>query len=90
MAGAMKEARIGLYTPRAVIDTIWPLWLAAVTRPPVSARQGQARSSAAARDEFRGIVAWAVGQALAADLYEIRKRVRRVRVCPRASHCGRR
>ena len=82
LTGAMKEARIGLYTPRLVIDTIWPLFLAAVTREPTSARQGRARSIAAATDEFRGIAAWAVGQALGADPDEIRKRVRRIRRAP--------
>jgi hypothetical protein len=73
--GAMKETRVGLYTPRQAIDALWPLFFDAVTGPPASAKQGAARTRTQAHDEFAGIVAWAVGQALGADLDEIRARV---------------
>ena len=73
-AGAMKEARAGYYTPRYAIDTIWPMFLEAVGRPPISDKQGKARTAGQARFEFKGIAAWAVGQALAEDLDEVRAR----------------
>ena len=75
MAGAMKEARAGFYSAREAIDALWPIFLGAVTKPPASAKQGAARSKEQASDEFAGITAWGVGQALAADLDEVRGRV---------------
>ena len=75
LVGAMKEAGVGLYTPRRVIDTIWPMFLEAVTKPPASGKQGTPRSPAAARSEFKAITAWAVGQALAANPDGIQARI---------------
>ena len=42
---------------------------------PASGRQGAARNGSVATSEFRGILAWAIGQANAADLDEVRARV---------------
>jgi hypothetical protein len=75
LAGAMKEARAGYYTARQAIDAIWPLWSAAATAPPTSAKQGSARTAEQANDEFIGLLAWAVGQANGADLGDVRARV---------------
>jgi hypothetical protein len=73
--GAMKEARLGLYPAQAAIDAIAPMFLHAVAKPPVSGKQRAARNGAVAESEFHGILAWAVGQALGADLDEIQARV---------------
>jgi hypothetical protein len=72
MVGAMKESRLGLYTPREAIDAIKPVFLQAVAQPPSSGKQGTARSGAEATAEFCGILAWSVGQALGADLDDVR------------------
>jgi Bifunctional DNA primase/polymerase, N-terminal/Protein of unknown function (DUF3987) len=75
LAGAMKEAAAGFYSAAEAIDVLRPMFIDAVTRAPVSDQQGQARSITQAESEFRGLLAWAVGQALAADPDETRKRV---------------
>jgi hypothetical protein len=75
MAGALKEAVAGFYSAREAIDAIWPLFLTAVTAPPQSDKQGAARSTAEAGSEFAGILAWAVGQARAANPQETVMRV---------------
>lgn len=75
LTGAMKEARIGLYTAQEAIDVIRPMFIDAVTKPPTSGKQGPARSEHEAESEFGGILAWAIGQALGTDLDEIRARV---------------
>ena len=51
------------------------LFLAAVAQEPVSGKQGAARSGGVVESEWRGILPWAVGQALAANLDETRARV---------------
>jgi replicative DNA helicase len=75
LAGAMKEARIGLYSAREAIDVLKPMFTTAAMKPPVSVHRGAARSATEAESEFAGILAWAIGQALGADIGEIRKRV---------------
>jgi hypothetical protein len=67
--GAMKEARAGYYSAESVIDTLKPIFTNSVQLEP---RQ---RTPAAAQSEWNGIVAWAVAQALTADLDEIHARV---------------
>src|SRR5271165_3186889 len=71
--GAMKEARAGFYSAQTVIDTIKPMFITAATRPPTGGERQ--RTTAEAEHEWRGIVAWSVGQALAADLDQVRARV---------------
>ena len=73
-AGAMKEARIGLY-PAQRGRHHQGMFLDAVAKPPASGEQGAARTGAVARSEFDGILAWAVGQAVAADPDEVQARV---------------
>jgi hypothetical protein len=75
LTGAMKEARIGLYTAQEAIDTLRDMFLAEVAKQPASAKQGEPRKGKVAESEFAGILGWAVGQALAADPDDIRTRV---------------
>jgi hypothetical protein len=75
LAGAMKEARAGYYPACVAVDTFRAMFLAEVAKPPASGKQGEPRTGTTARSEFDGILAWAVGQALAADLDEVRARV---------------
>lgn len=75
LVGAMKEARAGYYPAPSAADTIKQMFVEAVAQPPASGRQGAARNGSVATSEFRGILAWAIGQANAADLDEVRARV---------------
>ena len=75
LVGAMKEARAGYYPAMTAYDTIRPMFLEAVAKPPASSHQDAARNGEVAGSEFDGILAWAVGQANAADLDEVRARV---------------
>jgi hypothetical protein len=72
---AMKEARAGYYPAQAAINAITPMFLEAAAKPPMSGKQGAARNGAVARSEFHGMLAWAVGQALGADLDEVHARL---------------
>jgi hypothetical protein len=72
---AMKEARLGLYPAQTAIEAITPMFLEAAAKPPISGKQGAARNGAVARSEFNGMLAWAVGQALGADLDEVQARI---------------
>jgi Bifunctional DNA primase/polymerase, N-terminal len=74
-AGAMKEARAGLIPARLVADTLHSVFVEAVGKPPTSKGQGPARHGAKARSEYAGILAWAVAQANAANLDDVRSRV---------------
>lgn len=75
--GAMKEARAGYLSARRTLKTLRAMFLEAVTEPPSSDKQGPSRTGREAASEWRGIVAWSVGQALAADLDDVRRRVAR-------------
>lgn len=75
-AGATKEARAGYYSARPALVTLKKMFVHEVQQDPKSSKQGAKRTEAEAISEWRGIVAWAVGQALAADLDEVRKRVK--------------
>lgn len=66
LAGAMREAKAGYYGARVAADTLESLFLAAVAQQP-KGKQGQARSGAIALNEWRGLLAWAVAQAIPAD-----------------------
>jgi hypothetical protein len=74
LAGAMKEARAGYFPAQLAADTLEGLFLDAVAQEP-KGKQGAARSGAIARNEYAGLLSWAVAQALAADLDEVRARV---------------
>lgn len=67
LAGAMKEARAGLVSAQTAADTFESLFLDAVTREGEGLRQGTSRSLGQAQEEWRGLLGWAVGQAMAAD-----------------------
>jgi len=75
LVGAMKEARTGFYSAQEAIETLKPMFITAAMKPPASDKQGAERDNDEAENEFAGILAWAVGQALAADLDEVRRRV---------------
>jgi hypothetical protein len=74
IAGVMKEARAGLVDAQLAADTFQSVFEPAVMAEPVGPKQGKARSLPAARDEWRGILAWAVAQALASDRTATRTR----------------
>lgn len=75
-AGAMKEARAGLYPAQDAANVIRAMFLDAVAQPPApGSGQKAARTGQAAEAEWAGILSWAVGQALAADPAETRARV---------------
>jgi len=74
VAGAMKEARAGLISAPAALEVLRPIFLEAVSKPPTSTKQGQSRRGTQAASEWAGIVAWAVGQALASNLDEVHAR----------------
>lgn len=73
-AGAMAEARAGFYPAKVAMDKLEQAFLAAVTQPG-HGEQGSARTTGTARSEWHGISAWAVAQAKAADINEVRARV---------------
>ncbi len=75
LVGTMKEAAAGFYPAQLALDEIKPMFVEAVAQPPASGKQGSARNGAVARSEFGGILAWSVGQALGADLDDVRARV---------------
>ena len=75
LVGALKESRAGYYPAMAAYDAIRPMFLNEVSKPPTSKHQNPARTGKTAANEFYGILAWAVGQANAADLDEVRARV---------------
>ena len=72
MAGAMKEARAGLYPAQLAEQRIGEIFLAAMA---VRDPERREVTDAQARSELRGIVAWAIGQALVSDPAETRARV---------------
>ena len=75
LAGAMKEAAAGLLDAKLAADTLQAVFLDVVARPPNSAKQSAPRTGAVATNEWRGLLAWAVGQAAAADPAETRQRI---------------
>ena len=71
--GALKEARAGYFSGASAIDTLRPLFVDAVTKPPKG--EERQRSDGQALDEWNEIVAWAVREARVADLDEVHQRV---------------
>jgi Protein of unknown function (DUF3631)/Bifunctional DNA primase/polymerase, N-terminal len=63
VAGAMKEARAGYYSAEAVLAEMRKIFVNAVQQEPKTDKQGAKRTKAQAESEWRGIVAWGVGQA---------------------------
>lgn len=74
LTGALKEAAAGYYPAAHAEQQLRDAFLAAVTSDGVSEKQGKARSPHAALNEWRGILAWAVAQARAADPEKARER----------------
>jgi hypothetical protein len=77
MAGAMREAKAGLIDAQFAADAFRSVFEPAVMQKPTGPKQGGARSAAAARSEWNGILAWAVAQGIASDPDETRARVAR-------------
>ena len=67
LAQLMREAAAGLVDAKLAADTLASVFLAAVAEPASSARQGAPRTGAVARNEWAGLLAWAVAQGRAAD-----------------------
>jgi hypothetical protein len=67
LAGAMKEARAGLVDAKLAAGDFQSVFEPAVMQQPTGPKQGKARTLAEARNEWNGILAWAVAQAMAAD-----------------------
>ena len=63
---ALKESRLGFYPAARAREVLGAMFLTEVGQPPVSAKQGAPRAGRIAVAEFNGMMAWAVGQALAA------------------------
>jgi hypothetical protein len=75
-AGAMKEARAGYINARQAADGLEAAFVAAVSQEPIpGSQQREARKGGMARGEWAGILAWAVAQAKAADMEEVKARV---------------
>lgn len=74
LAGAMKEARAGYFPAKVAADTFQSVFLKAVAINGTGPQQGEGRDGAVARNEWRNLLAWAVAQASAADLEEVRAR----------------
>lgn len=75
LAGAMKEAAAGYFPAEQVHEALWQAFYVAVTAEPISDQQGARRTDRQAREEFDGLLSWAVGQAMAADPAETAARV---------------
>jgi hypothetical protein len=75
MAGAMREAKAGYFDAKLAADTFQSIFEPAVMQPPISRKQGAARNLAEARNEWNGILAWAIGQARDAHPAETRERI---------------
>lgn len=73
LQGALKEAAAGLYPAEAALDRFHDAFVGAVTAPG-HGEQGAARSYGEAETEWQKAVAWAVGQAQAADPAVTRQR----------------
>jgi hypothetical protein len=71
--GAAKEARAGYFPAQVAFDTLRPMFITTATRPPTG--NEHQRTEAEAIGEWNSIIAWAVAQANAADLDEVRARV---------------
>ncbi|AFC47917.1 hypothetical protein OCO_15540 [Mycobacterium intracellulare MOTT-02] len=72
VAGAMKEARSGLYAARLAVRELKPMFM---NYAALGGASGRKRTGAAAESEWAGILAWGVGQALRADPDATRARV---------------
>ncbi len=70
--GAMKEARAGYFPADEAVELLRAMFITAATRPPTGGEHQRTEKTAGA--EFDSILAWAVGQANAADLDEVRAR----------------
>jgi hypothetical protein len=71
VTGALKEARAGYLAAADALAALNPIFTNAVA---LGGSTGKIRTGAAAESEWTGIVAWAVAQALGADLDEVRAR----------------
>jgi hypothetical protein len=72
LVGAMTEARAGYFSAQSAIDELKPVFINAVA---LGGSTGNVRTGSTAESEWRGILAWAVAQALVADLEQVRARV---------------
>lgn len=71
VTGALKEARAGFCSARDALEALRPIFINAVA---LGGSTGKVRTGATAKNEWGGILAWAVAQANAADLDQVRGR----------------
>lgn len=74
LAGAMREAKAGLLDARTAADTLEAVFVDAVAGTPTGRQRGQ-RVGAVARNEWRGLLRWAVAQAENAEVVAVMNRV---------------
>jgi Bifunctional DNA primase/polymerase, N-terminal/AAA domain len=74
LTGAMKESACGYFPAKLAAEKLERIFMDAVAQEP-KGKQGARRVGAIARNEWKGLLAWAVGQALMADLDKVRARV---------------
>lgn len=67
LTGALKEAAAGYFPAATAEKALREAFLTTVTTPGASPKQGDARTPVQAVEEWRGILAWAVAQAEAAN-----------------------
>ncbi|MFL6044852.1 MAG: bifunctional DNA primase/polymerase [Propionibacteriaceae bacterium] len=75
IAGAMKEVKAGLIDAKFAADTFEAIFVPAIMQQPNGSKQGKARNAAEAKNEWAGILAWAVAQGNASDPAKTRERV---------------
>lgn len=73
--GAMREAFAGLIDAKLAADTLDSVFCEAAGKSPCSTEQDAPRSLSAAREEFAGMLSWAVAQAAASDPQETLQRI---------------
>ncbi|MDC8981245.1 bifunctional DNA primase/polymerase [Mycobacterium marinum] len=72
VTGAMKEARVGYFPATEAVEALKAIFVSAVA---LGGSTGNRRTGQVAESEWAGIVSWAVGQALGADLDQVHARV---------------
>ena len=75
IAGAMKEAKAGLIDAEYAAASFETIFVPAIMQQPIGPKQGKARTAAEAKNEWAGILAWAVAQGLASDPAATHERV---------------
>jgi hypothetical protein len=78
LVGAMTEARAGLYNAADAVERFRELFVERATSDKPGDPKARKRNEREALGEFQGILSWAIGQALPADLDVVRERIARL------------